>query len=71
VFTVEDASPANPQEGFRINPHGRYSHTAQYVRMTLANGGFDVRSIEREVLRTEGGEPVHGLVVAAQKQRLQ
>ena len=70
VFTVEDAAPENPQEGFRINPHGRYSHTKQYVRMVLENGGFDVLSIDREALRTEGGEPVHGLVVAARKQRL-
>ena len=71
VFTVEDADPDHPQEGFRINPHGRYSHTKQYVRMTLQTGGFDVLSIDREVLRTEGGAPVHGLVVSAQKQRAQ
>src|SRR5438093_689839 len=32
VFTLERASEAEAPQGFRINPHGRYSHTEAYVR---------------------------------------
>jgi predicted TPR repeat methyltransferase len=67
VFSVEDGDAANPAEGFRINAHGRYSHTTRYVTATLEHAGFVVESIDREVLRNEGGEPVHGLVVLATK----
>jgi predicted TPR repeat methyltransferase len=61
VFTVEhDASGPN---GFRLHPHGRYSHTEEYVRAVLAAAGVSVRSVEHAVLRKERGEPVGGLVV--------
>lgn len=62
VFTVErlDAEGA-----YRINPHGRYSHSESYVRKVLEEAGFDRVSVDRAVLRTEGGEDVDGLVVTA------
>jgi predicted TPR repeat methyltransferase len=61
-FTVEHEPAA---EGFRLHPHGRYSHSEGYVRGVLAVAGLSVRSLEREVLRKERGEPVVGLVVVA------
>jgi predicted TPR repeat methyltransferase len=64
VFTVEHLEEAQPK-GFRLNPHGRYSHTPDHVRDRLAAAGFAAPLIEHGVLRTEGGEPVAGLVITA------
>jgi predicted TPR repeat methyltransferase len=67
VFTVEDAGDPEPEGGFRINPHGRYSHSAGYVRGALTGAGFDAPAMENAVLRMEAGSPVAGLVVTAWK----
>lgn len=61
VFTVEHARPG--PDGFRLQPHGRYSHSEEYVRAVLGAAGLSVGSVERAVLRKERGEPVGGLVV--------
>jgi len=65
VFTVEElAEGADP--GFLIQPHGRYQHSEEYVRDTLAAARFAVLSIKRAHLRAEKLESVMGLVVTAQ-----
>jgi predicted TPR repeat methyltransferase len=65
VFTVEAA--ADEREGFRLNPHGRYSHGSGYVAAALAATGFEGIESEPAVLRNEGGSPVTGLVLCARK----
>ena len=65
IFTVEHAP--EPTEGFRLNPHGRYSHGEDYVRRTLAAAGFDILSIQQAHLRTENALPVPGLLVTARR----
>lgn len=67
VLTVEQAPDAAAQAGFRINPHGRYSHTEMYLRQTLTQAGLNVRSVAAATLRKEHGEPVAGAVVLACK----
>jgi len=67
VFTVEEAGDDTTDRGYRINPHGRYSHTRAYVRDTLTQAGFDVVAIDGAELRMEAGSPVSGLVVTARK----
>jgi len=67
IFTVEEAVDGAPESGYRINPHGRYSHTRAYVRDSLAQAGFDVLAIEGAGLRMEAGSAVAGLVVTARK----
>jgi predicted TPR repeat methyltransferase len=62
-YTVERADDVD----YRINPHGRYSHSRDYVAATLAEAGFEDTSIEGAVLRRESGEPVDGWVVRSQK----
>jgi len=64
-FSVEDAGDRAP-DGHLLNPHGRYAHSAAYVRRCLEGAGFAVLGLDPAVLRTEGGKPVHGLIVAAQ-----
>jgi predicted TPR repeat methyltransferase len=66
VFTVEQATD-HPPGGFRLNPHGRYSHDDKYLRHTLINAGFAVLSIDHATLRQENKLPVHGLVITARR----
>ncbi len=66
LFTVE-ACDASVAAGYRINPHGRYSHGGPYVADQLRAAGFELLQMAPAVLRSEAGEDVHGLVVAARK----
>jgi predicted TPR repeat methyltransferase len=66
VFTLEhEANEAETPTGYRIHPHGRYSHTEPYVRRALAETGFDLVGVEKANLRREGDAYVNGLVVTA------
>lgn len=65
AFTVEEL--ATEKRAFRINPHGRYSHSRAYLEETLRAAGFSVLLIDPAVLRMEGGDQVAGLTVAARK----
>ena len=64
VFTVEQA-PDDGSGGFRLNPHGRYSHAEEYLRRTLAAAGFAEPLIDRVILRQELKVPVAGYLVTA------
>ncbi len=65
VFTVEHAL-GEVEIDYRLELHGRYSHSLEYVRRVLRQSGLtaDVESAE---LRNEAGVPVAGLVVRATK----
>jgi predicted TPR repeat methyltransferase len=66
VFTVEELSATTHVPGYTISPHGRYSHTREYVERVLA--AADLRpEIAGAELRMEAGTPVAGLVVKATK----
>jgi predicted TPR repeat methyltransferase len=65
VFTLEHASDDQAPSGFRINPHGRYSHTEGYVRAVLAAGRLEARQVTPVHLRVELSQPVEGLLVVA------
>ncbi|MBL0354915.1 MAG: tetratricopeptide repeat protein [Dechloromonas sp.] len=67
VFTVEEAFDDTSTEGYRINPHGRYSHHRGYVARILSDSFLVVEAIDSAVLRREGGSAVKGLVVTARK----
>ena len=62
-FTVERIDDI---ADFRINPHGRYSHSESYLRRVLADAGFAAVTVSPAVLRTEFQQPVNGWVVRAQ-----
>jgi predicted TPR repeat methyltransferase len=66
IFTVEELGDEAPQ-GFRLEPHGRYSHAESYLRATLAAAAFSPPTIARAFLRNEVGKPVAGLVVSARR----
>ncbi|MHB8473111.1 MAG: tetratricopeptide repeat protein [Gammaproteobacteria bacterium] len=67
LFTVEEAADDGNHNDFCINPHGRYSHTREYLRQALATAGFTAIAIDAAILRTEGGKPVAGLVVTGRR----
>ncbi|HEY0837714.1 MAG TPA: tetratricopeptide repeat protein [Azospirillum sp.] len=64
AFTVETMDGGSD---YRVNPHGRYTHAADYVRRTLGDAGLDTRGLVPETLRHEGSQPVAGLVVTARR----
>lgn len=65
VFTVEALEDDHAQPGYRLEPHGRYAHAADYVRQCLMEAGFAPPTLTQVTLRREGGLPVYGWVVSA------
>ncbi|QYZ67376.1 MAG: hypothetical protein OI74_07500 [Gammaproteobacteria bacterium (ex Lamellibrachia satsuma)] len=67
LFSIEKI--ANPQPGntFILRPHGRYSHAENYLRNLLSACGFDLISIENQILRKEAGRQVEGLIVSVMR----
>jgi predicted TPR repeat methyltransferase len=61
IFTVEQSV----DQPFRLNPHGRYSHSESYVREVLAGAGLRELAMRHVTLRQEANAPVAGLLVAA------
>jgi predicted TPR repeat methyltransferase len=65
VFTLEKHAQNN--QSYQLHPHGRYSHSMDYVRSMLVDIGFSLISIDNIVPRTENGNPVDGALVVAKK----
>jgi predicted TPR repeat methyltransferase len=66
IFTLEHAVTAGADLDYRLEWHGRYSHTSSYVERLLTLAGLRAE-ITHADLRTESGAPVAGLVVRAMK----
>jgi predicted TPR repeat methyltransferase len=66
VFTVEEATEPGAADSFSIQPHGRFTHGAEYVERLLTGAGLQP-TIGRAELRLESGLPVAGLVVRGAK----
>jgi predicted TPR repeat methyltransferase len=68
IFTVETlADDADEGSGYRINPHGRYSHSRNYLRRAVEAAGLQKVDVAAVIPRTEGGQPVHGYLVTGRK----
>jgi predicted TPR repeat methyltransferase len=65
IFTVEEAASTISAD-YCIESHGRYSHRCDYVQQVLANAGLRAHVVRAE-LRLEGGVPVSGLVIRAER----
>jgi predicted TPR repeat methyltransferase len=66
VFTLEHAVAGEGDIDYRLELHGRYSHSRAYVERTLAALRLQPAIVHAE-LRTESGAPVAGLVIRAKK----
>lgn len=68
AFTAEQiAVEVAPDDGYRLNRSGRYSHTSEYLERVLAGAGLEARARADATLRQEGNQPVMGHVVLARK----
>jgi len=65
VFTLEHAVGEDNID-YRLELHGRYTHSLAYVRRALTRAGL-IAEAECAELRNEAGAPVAGLVVRATK----
>jgi predicted TPR repeat methyltransferase len=65
VFTVERLDPAVCNDRYRLEPHGRYSHSEAYVRDVLAGAGFGDITLQTQTLRRERGADAKGHLVLA------
>ena len=64
-FTVEALGADEPGD-YRLRHHGRYAHSRAYLEAMLGQADLAVLTLDLEVLRCEGGEPVAGWLVLAQ-----
>jgi predicted TPR repeat methyltransferase len=60
AFSIEGIQD---QEGYRLNPTSRYSHSRPYIEATAFRAGFESIEFLDVVLRKELGWPVHGHIV--------
>ncbi|WP_295458285.1 tetratricopeptide repeat protein [uncultured Thiodictyon sp.] len=65
-FTVEALEDGETQP-YRLQHHGRYAHSRDYLATVLARLGLTVERLEQVVLRREAGLPVAGWLVLAQQ----
>ena len=65
IFTLERAEPDEAPAGYRIHPHGRYSHTRAYAARVLAEAGFADVVIREISSRKEADQWVPGWLVRA------
>ena len=61
VETMEEADT----DGYRLEPHGRFSHQDEYVIACLESVGFLVSARDEAVIRSELGRPVGAILYVA------
>lgn len=64
-FTLE--ALGDDETGYRLRHHGRYAHSREYLERVLDRAGFTAPTLDRVVLRLEGGEPVAGWLATVQR----
>lgn len=69
VFSVERMPALKSGGGYRLSPHGRYSHSRVYIEECLERCGLERLHVLEDNIRLERGVPVRGLIVAARKDR--
>jgi predicted TPR repeat methyltransferase len=62
IFTIEKMDDG---KNYRLNHHGRYSHSKCYLETVVNEAGLTLCDAEEVILRKEAGEPVSGLLVTA------
>jgi predicted TPR repeat methyltransferase len=70
AFSLEQAPDSVMPEGYHLNATGRYRHTAACVRQALAGAGLRLEVMNTVTIRMDGGKPVRGFVVLAQRPEL-
>jgi predicted TPR repeat methyltransferase len=66
VFTLEALAP-NETDDYRLEVHGRYAHSEDYVREALAAANFHVDALMPDTFRKERDQDVPGFLVVARR----
>ena len=64
IFTLEALDPSVSGD-YRLEVHGRYTHSENYVRQALAAANFGVDTFTRDIFRKERDQEVPGFLVIA------
>jgi predicted TPR repeat methyltransferase len=67
AVSVEQMPNATDAPGYRLEAHGRYSHSHRYVCSVVERHGGRVHAMRPDTVRLERGEPVAGWFVLAQR----
>jgi predicted TPR repeat methyltransferase len=67
LFSIEKLADGVSSTGYRLEPSGRYSHDAEFVRRWLEDAGFDLKELADAEVREEGDEATVGCLVMACK----
>ena len=68
IFTLESFASDSTAD-YRLEAHGRYSHSEAYVKRVLFGAGFRLESIAHATLREEREQGVEGHLVVARRER--
>ncbi len=68
MFTLEETDPGDDRP-WRLGRQGRFAHGMAYVRDAAARAGFAIRAARREVLRSEAGADVTGMLFVLERVR--
>ena len=71
VYSVEELpselSSSIHRNGYELLEHGRYAHSAPYLRRVMNHVGLPAVVVSQAVLRLERGSPVRGLLSSARR----
>ncbi len=67
IFTLEHYDASAAVADYHLNPHGRYSHTEDYIKRCTTRCNLTIYLTESVTLRIERGQPVVGWLVRTQK----
>jgi predicted TPR repeat methyltransferase len=67
AFSVEAASESDAGQGFAIAESLRFRHSSGYIAAHLGAEGLEANLIVQDVLRSDRGQAVAGLIVVAEK----
>lgn len=68
TFTLEALEPGSVYD-YRLEVHGRYTHSESYTRAALAAANFDIDAFTRDTFRNERDQGVPGFLVVARLNR--
>jgi len=54
-------------DGFDLHTGGRYSHSPEYVKKSLLNNGFFIKSSNEFIMREQAGKPVSANLLVAER----
>ena len=63
VATFEEGGDETPETGYRLQNHGRYSHSPDYLQSVIAGAGLEVLDRREATLRREARKDVPGLIL--------